>query len=51
MPKIYSIHDAKTNLSRLIDRACGGEEVVIARRYEQAGPPAAGQRTPELVWL
>jgi prevent-host-death family protein len=31
MPKIHSIHDAKTNLSRLIERACAGEEVVIAR--------------------
>lgn len=31
MPQIHSIHDAKTNLSRLIERACAGEEVVIAR--------------------
>ncbi|PYS34482.1 MAG: type II toxin-antitoxin system prevent-host-death family antitoxin [Acidobacteria bacterium] len=31
MSKIHSIHDAKTNLSRLIERACAGEEVVIAR--------------------
>lgn len=31
MPKIHSIHDAKTNLSRLIERACAGEEIVIAR--------------------
>ena len=26
------IHFAKTHLSRLIERACAGEEVVIARR-------------------
>ena len=26
-----TIHAAKTNLSRLIERACRGEEVVIAR--------------------
>ena len=31
MPKIHSIHDAKTNLSRLLERACAGEEIVIAR--------------------
>jgi prevent-host-death family protein len=26
-----TIHKAKTNLSRLIERACRGEEIVIAR--------------------
>jgi antitoxin (DNA-binding transcriptional repressor) of toxin-antitoxin stability system len=26
-----TIHKAKTNLSRLIEKACRGEEVVIAR--------------------
>ena len=31
MPKIHSIHDAKTHLSRLVERACAGEEIVIAR--------------------
>lgn len=31
MTKAYSIHAAKTNLSRLIERACAGEEVIIAR--------------------
>ena len=31
MNKTHSIHDAKTNLSRLIKRACLGEEIVIAR--------------------
>jgi prevent-host-death family protein len=29
--KIVTIHDAKTNLSKLIEEACQGEEVVIAR--------------------
>jgi prevent-host-death family protein len=46
-----NIHDAKTNLSRLIEQVEGGEEVVIAR----AGRPVArlvplrepsGPRTP-----
>lgn len=31
MKKARSIHAAKTNLSRLIERACAGEEVIIAR--------------------
>ncbi len=31
MKTVHSIHSAKTNLSRLIERACAGEEVVIAR--------------------
>ncbi|CAE6840660.1 hypothetical protein R69658_08146 [Paraburkholderia aspalathi] len=32
-----NIHDAKTNFSRLVDAAAGGEEIVIAK----AGKPAA----------
>lgn len=28
----YTVHDAKTNLSRLIELAEAGEEVIIARR-------------------
>ena len=31
MKKSHSIHDAKTQLSRLIERAEGGEDVIIAR--------------------
>jgi antitoxin (DNA-binding transcriptional repressor) of toxin-antitoxin stability system len=31
MARIHSIHDAKTNLSRLVERACAGEDIVIAR--------------------
>lgn len=31
---IVNIHAAKTNLSRLIEQACAGEEVVIARNNE-----------------
>lgn len=29
--EIVNIHKAKTSLSRLIERACRGEEIVIAR--------------------
>ncbi len=32
--KTVTIHQAKTNLSRLIERACQGEEIVIARGPE-----------------
>jgi antitoxin (DNA-binding transcriptional repressor) of toxin-antitoxin stability system len=28
---MYTVHQAKTNLSKLIRKACGGEDVVIAR--------------------
>jgi prevent-host-death family protein len=33
----YNIHDAKTNLSRIIDRVERGEEIIISR----AGTPVA----------
>ena len=33
----YNIHDAKTNLSRIIDRVEHGEEIIISR----AGTPVA----------
>jgi prevent-host-death family protein len=35
--KIYNLYDAKTALSRLVDRAAAGEEIVIAK----AGSPRA----------
>ena len=31
MPATYNMHDAKTQLSRLAERAAKGEEIVIAR--------------------
>jgi prevent-host-death family protein len=31
MPPTYNMHDAKTQLSRLAERAANGEEIVIAR--------------------
>ena len=37
MAKMVHVHAAKTHLSRLIDAAAGGEEIVIAR----AGKPIA----------
>ncbi len=35
--KTFNVHDAKTHLSRLIDRAHAGEEIVLAK----AGVPYA----------
>lgn len=29
--KYHTVHEAKTNLSKLIQKACDGEEVIIAR--------------------
>lgn len=29
--KCHTVHEAKTNLSKLIEKACNGEEVIIAR--------------------
>ena len=34
---VFNIHDAKTNLSRIIDRVEHGEEIIISR----AGTPVA----------
>lgn len=34
---MHNIHEAKTHLSRLVDRAAAGEEIIIAR----AGKPIA----------
>lgn len=31
MPETYNMHEAKTHLSRLAERASNGEEIVIAR--------------------
>lgn len=36
-PAQFNIHDAKTNLSRIIDRVEHGEEIIISR----AGTPVA----------
>ena len=31
---VFNVHDAKTHLSRLLERVAQGEEVIIARRKE-----------------
>ena len=37
MPEIVNLHAAKTQLSKLVDRAHGGEEIILAK----AGKPYA----------
>lgn len=37
MPQIVNVHDAKTHLSRLLDQAHAGEEIILAK----AGKPYA----------
>ena len=37
MRQVVNVHEAKTNLSRLLDRAAAGEEIIIARN----GSPVA----------
>lgn len=36
-PRMFNMHDAKSNLSRLVDEAAAGKEIIIAK----AGKPAA----------
>ena len=44
--KTVTIHEAKTNLSRLIEKACRGEEIIIARGPEPVVRlvPVAGRK-------
>jgi prevent-host-death family protein len=49
---VVTVHEAKTNLSRLLARVEGGEEIVIARGKEEIAkivplkPPRPKRRTP-----
>lgn len=36
-PRMFNMHDAKSNLSRLVDEAAAGREIIIAK----AGKPVA----------
>lgn len=47
MTKSVGVHEAKTQLSRLLDRVQGGEEVVITRRGQVIArlvPPQQAER-------
>ena len=48
---IVNVHEAKTQLSKLLDRAHDGEEIIVAKAgkpYARLMPlgPGAGQRSP-----
>ncbi len=50
--KTFNVHDAKTNLSRLMDRAHAGEEIILAKagvpyaRLVPIAPAETRRRTP-----
>lgn len=48
MTKSVGVHEAKTHLSRLLDDALAGEDVVITRRGEEVARlvPVRARRTP-----
>ena len=48
MTKIVKLYDAKTRLSKLVDRAAAGEEFIIAKGNEPMARlvPFAGKRKP-----
>jgi prevent-host-death family protein len=46
MTKSVGVHEAKTNLSKLLERVSAGEEIAITRRGEEVArlvPPRRGQ--------
>lgn len=46
MAKMVNIYDAKTQLSRLVDEAARGEEVVIARNGKPVAKLVAVEKAP-----
>lgn len=50
MTKSVGVHQAKTHLSRLLERVAEGEEITITRRGEEIARlvPAGGARRPQL---
>lgn len=53
MPTIVNVHEAKTHLSRLLERVRAGEEIILAKAgepYARLVPlPAQGERVPGLL--
>lgn len=57
---IVNIHEAKTHLSRLVDRAAGGEEIIIGKAgrpmarlvaYVEHGQPRVPGALKGAVWV
>jgi prevent-host-death family protein len=60
MPTQVNIHEAKTHLSRLVERAAAGEEIVVAKagkpmaklvRYEDAKAPRQLGGLEGRIWI
>jgi prevent-host-death family protein len=60
MSEIFNMHQAKTSLSRLVERALAGEEIVIARNGEplvklvpvsNAREPRVPGRSKGRIWI
>jgi prevent-host-death family protein len=52
MAEIINVHEAKTHLSRLLERVRAGEEIVLAKAgepYARLVPIRKGERTPGLA--
>jgi prevent-host-death family protein len=45
MTKSVGVHEAKTNLSKLLERVAAGEEIVITRRGEEVARLVPSGRT------
>jgi antitoxin (DNA-binding transcriptional repressor) of toxin-antitoxin stability system len=44
--KIVNMHDAKTHLSKLVEEAMGGEEIILARSGKPAVRPGSSRQAP-----
>jgi prevent-host-death family protein len=44
---IYSVHEAKTSLSRLVDRASNGEEIILSKAGKPLSELVPYQRSAE----
>jgi len=47
--KVINIHEAKTHLSRLLDRVASGEEIIIAKSGRPVARLLPVERKPERV--
>jgi prevent-host-death family protein len=45
MTKSVGVHEAKTNLSKLLERVCAGEEISITRRGEEVARLVPARRS------
>ena len=57
---MINVHEAKTHLSRLLERAAGGEEIVLGKAgrpmaklvpYKEQRPPRRGGQLKGQIWI